>query len=204
MRILIIEDEIIIAGFIEHQMQERFSADTLIALDTDDALRIIADFQPHLVLCDIELHGPLDGIDFMQQLKKPLGFELIFVTSYQSKRIIDRAYGLNPTNYIIKPLDENRLYANVLPAVQKIRESVQHPPNEFQGRLSGILTEMELTVLQFIAKGKSSKEIAETLYLSPYTIKNHRNHICRKLDLDEGHNALLRWALKHRAWIGGE
>ena len=63
---------------------------------------------------------------------------------------------------------------------------------------------MELTVLQLIAKGKSSKEIANTLYLSPYTIKNHRNHICRKLGLDEGHNALLRWALEHRAWIGGE
>jgi len=197
MRILIIEDEIIIAQFIEHQMRERFNADTKVVLEAEGALAALADFLPHLVLCDIELKGPFDGIELMHQLKKPIPFELIFVTSYRSRRMIDRAYSLHPTNYIIKPLDENRLYASILPAIQKIGSSITEEPDEFRLWLTGALTQTELTILQLIAKGKSSKEIADTLYVSPHTIKNHRNHICRKLDLDEGHNALLRWALKH-------
>ncbi|SEL84871.1 response regulator transcription factor [Parapedobacter koreensis] len=201
MRILIIEDEIIIAQFIEREIQENLTAKTQIALGSEEALAAIRNFQPHLVLCDIELNGTVDGIDLMHQLKKPLDFELVFVTAYQSKRVIDRAYGLNPANYVIKPLDENRLYAGVLPVVKKIRLSAQQQPDKFRQWLTQSLTAMELTVLRLIARGKTTKEIADTLYLSPNTIKNHRHHICRKLDLDEGYNTLLRWALENYSLI---
>jgi len=204
MRIAIIEDEIIIAQFIEQQMQECFQADTRMALDPEEAPFVIEEFKPHLVLCDIELGGSIDGIDLMHQFKTPLEFELIFVTSYQSRRIINRAYGLSPANYIIKPLDENRLYASVLPAIKKITAIQRQEPGDFIRWLTGTLTEMEFTILQLIAGGHSSKEIAEALCLSPYTVKNHRNHICRKLNLDEGYNTLLRWALTHSALICSE
>ena len=40
-------------------------------------------------------------------------------------------------------------------------------------------------------------EIAETLHLSRYTIKNHRHNICRKLELADENNALLKWVVQH-------
>jgi DNA-binding CsgD family transcriptional regulator len=55
-----------------------------------------------------------------------------------------------------------------------------------------------MQVLQLIAQKKTTKKIAENLYLSPYTIKNHRYGICHKLNLTEGNNALLMWALKNQ------
>lgn len=196
MRILIIEDEIIIARFIESQVKSSFQAETLIALGIHEAEEQLKTFSPHLILCDIELNDKIDGIELMHRLKKLHVFELVFITSFQSKNIIDRAYDLKPANYIIKPLDESRLYAGILPSIKKFAN--QPTIDEEQPCLEEVLSPAELQVLQFIAQKKTTKEIAEVLYLSPFTIKNHRHGICRKLNLTEGNNALLMWALKNR------
>ena len=195
MRILIIEDEIIIARFIEGQLKSSFQADTQIALGVQETQELIKTFLPHLVLCDIELNERIDGIELMQLIKKRYDFELIFITSYQSKSIIDRASELKPANYIIKPLDEGRLYAGILPVVKKW---ASRQNEEEQPHLKALLSPTEMQILQLIAKRKTTKEIAADLFLSPYTVKNYRHGICRKLKLKEGNNALLMWALKNR------
>jgi DNA-binding CsgD family transcriptional regulator len=59
------------------------------------------------------------------------------------------------------------------------------------------LTVAERRVLQLIARGCTSAEIAEYLGNSPKTIENHRSHVCRKLNLS-GPHALLRYALAHK------
>lgn len=203
MRVLVIEDEIIIARFIERELKENFDAETQIALGVEEALLAIKHFAPHLVLCDIELNDTRDGIDLIHQLTPPFDFELVFVTSYQSKRIIDRAHGLHPANYIIKPLDENRLYAGVLSVIGKIQSSDQKN-NTFRQWIAKSLTPIEIKILQLIAQKKTTREVADALYLSPYTIKNYRHSICRKLDLDEGNNALLKWAMENYTFIRPE
>src|SRR5690554_982280 len=169
MRILIIEDEIIIARFIENQVKESFQAETLIAVSMQEAGEHINIFSPHLVLCDIELNDKIDGIELMHRLKKLHAFELIFITSFQSKNIIDRAYNLNPSNYIIKPLDEAMLYAGILPSIKKLAD---RPIDEEKHCLEALLSSTEMQVLQLVAQKKTTKEIAEILHLSPFTIKN--------------------------------
>ena len=57
---------------------------------------------------------------------------------------------------------------------------------------------MERQIVKLIADKKTSREIADELYISPRTVDNHRNNICRKLDL-HGINALLKFALEHRS-----
>jgi DNA-binding NarL/FixJ family response regulator len=195
MRILIIEDEIIIARFIENQLKESFRADTCIALNLQEAEEHLKTFFPHLILCDIELNDQLDGIELMHKLKSSHNFELIFITSYQSKSMIDRASDLKPANYIIKPLDESRLYAGILPIIKQVENRLHI---EEQLSLDSLLSPTEMQVLQFVAKRKTTKEIANLLFLSPLTIKNHRHGICKKLNLKEGNNALLMWALKNQ------
>lgn len=195
MRILIIEDEIIIARFIESQLKDSFQVETHIALGVQETEELIKTFSPHLILCDIELNDQIDGIELMHRLKKLHAFELIFITSFQSKTIIDRASDLKPANYIIKPLDESRLYAGILPIIKKM---ANHPNLNDQPRLEALLSPTEVQVLQLIAQKKTTKEIAEILFLSPFTIKNYRHGICRKLNLTVGNNTLLMWALKNR------
>ena len=60
------------------------------------------------------------------------------------------------------------------------------------------LTPTERKVLRLISEGQSSKEIGEALSIHYRTVENHRTNMCRKLEL-EGANALVRYALQHRA-----
>lgn len=195
MRILIIEDEIVIARFIEQQIKNITPCKIEIALSIDEVEQLLPHFSPQLVLCDIELNDKLDGIELIKVLKISHAFELIFITSFQTINTIDRAFELNPSNYIIKPLDESRLYAGVLPVIKRlaISNSTKNNIDELQKQVS----HSELNILRLIAKQKTTKEIADILNLSPSTIKNHRHSICRKLNLGEETNALLTWTLKN-------
>lgn len=195
MRILIIEDEIIIARFIEHQIKSRYPFETAIALSTKEVKQLIPDFCPHLILCDIELKDELDGIELIRHLKKTYSFEVVFITSYQSMHTINRAFELKPANYIIKPLDESRLYAGIQAVVNQLLEKNADKNPNFN--INGLLSQSELTVLRLISQKKTTKEIASLINLSPYTIKNYRHKICRKLQLEEENNALLTWSLKN-------
>lgn len=58
-----------------------------------------------------------------------------------------------------------------------------------------IFTVTEIRILELIAQQKKSKEIAEILFVSEKTIRNHRYNIKKKLDLPKENNSLLKWAL---------
>ncbi len=195
MRILIIEDEIVIARFIEQQVQNISpSFEIAIAISVDEVEQLFSDFIPQLVICDIELNDKLDGIELLRQLKTSYSFESVFITSYKSMNMINRAFEIEPLNYIIKPLDENRLYAGILPAIKKITENIRHSVTG----INEMISQSELHILKLIAQQKTTREIADILNLSPYTIKNHRHNICRKLKLGDETNALLKWSLKNQ------
>ena len=57
------------------------------------------------------------------------------------------------------------------------------------------LTKMESIILGLISQQKKSKEIANLLFLSEKTIRNHRYNIKKKLDLPNENNSLLKWAV---------
>lgn len=198
-RILIIEDEILIARFLEHHLRTLYTKIKIeIALTIDEVNFIFHDFKPHVVLCDISLDDHFDGIELMKILKKKHSFYLIFITSLRAKSWLDKAFELMPDNYIIKPIDESTLFAGVQPIIQKI--SLAKKENYLLEKVIE-LTENEQTVLKLVGKGLDSKEISEKLYLSYSTIKNIRHKICRKLDLKEENNALLNWVIKHKNYI---
>ena len=60
-----------------------------------------------------------------------------------------------------------------------------------------VLSETELRILRLIREKKTTLEIADVLHLSRYTIKNHRHAICRKLELRDENNALLKWVAQN-------
>ncbi len=62
------------------------------------------------------------------------------------------------------------------------------------------LSPSERRILRLISENKTSKAIAEELFISVNTVENHRSHICRKLNIT-GNNALLRFALENRSLL---
>lgn len=194
MRILIIEDEIIIGRFIEQQLKANFNCEVAIALNYLEVKKTMPNFMPHLILCDINLHEENDGINLITELQKDFAFGVIYITSYQSKAIIERALATRPLNYIIKPVDESNIYAGI-----KLVESTVGTHTSFgtTKQREIIFSEIESKIIYLILQKKTTKEIANLLFLSPYTIKNYRHRICRRLNLKDENNALLKWAMQN-------
>lgn len=195
LRILIIEDEIIIARFIEHQLKTNFACETRIAVSRVEAQDAMAAMLPHLLLCDIQLESELSGIDLVTALRRRYAFEVIYITSYQNHGIIEKAAATHPANYLIKPLDETQLYAGVQLVISRLNTEDQTGKPLLQ--TNSLLTETELRILRLIREQKTTMEIAADLHLSRYTIKNHRHNICRKLQLADENNALLKWVVQN-------
>lgn len=198
MRILIIEDEIIIARFIEQQLKANFNCNTTLAINFKEVDEVIPTFLPHLVLCDINLNEEKDGIQLITTLQQSYGFGTIYITSYQSKAIIERSMSTQPLNYIIKPVDEAKIYTAI-----KLVESTIGAQSKFGQQIANPLpiSNTELEIIRLILKEKTTRQIAEILFLSPYTVKNYRHKICRKLNLRDENNSLLKWALQNEDLI---
>lgn len=190
-RVLIVEDEIIIARFIELQLKTHFNCQTAIAISAEEALTAMPKLLPQLLLCDINLEGSCTGIQLVRQLQRQYTFEVIYISSYNDKNIIEEAIQSDASNYIIKPVDEMQLYAGVRLIMEKLaRKNTADAP-------AAVLSPAEQRIVQLISLRKSTKEIAEIMFLSPYTVKNQRHKICRKLGLKDENNALLKWALEN-------
>jgi DNA-binding NarL/FixJ family response regulator len=200
MRILILEDEILIARAIEQLLYRHFDCDTRLAISVEEAEEEIENFVPHLILCDINLNGMMEGIDFIKEAQEKLHFETIFVTANATKNIIEKAVLSTPANFIVKPFDETQLVA----AVQLTQGRLKAMPQAgtFKVNMNDILSKTECKVLYLISDNKMTSEIADTLFISPNTVKNHRHNISRKLKLSTDNNALVKWAIENRQLLG--
>jgi DNA-binding NarL/FixJ family response regulator len=196
MRILIIEDEIIIGRYIQQLLDEHFDCETRLSITINEAKTEMLDFLPHLVLSDIHLNDTTDGIELIRHLQESCHFETIFITSYQAKNMVQKAAATLPAHYIVKPIDENQVVA----AIELTRHRLRTNPLAGTPRLNikELLSKIEYDVLQLVSDNKNTKEIAQILFLSPLTVKNHRHNISRKLQLPSDNNALTKWVFDNR------
>jgi DNA-binding NarL/FixJ family response regulator len=199
LRILVIEDEVIIARTIEHLLNKHFNCSIFIALSVEAAIQEMPYFLPQLVLCDINLNDTQTGIELIERFQKSYYFETIFITAYSTKAIFEQASLVMPANYIIKPFDENQLMVVVKLIENKLRLSLQAGTLRFD--LRSILSKTEYHILQLICENKTSPEISSSLHISPHTVRNHRHNISKKLNLPPENNSLIKWAIEHKHLI---
>lgn len=117
--ILVVEDEPQM-GVVIKQMLERKGYVVLgIAPTGEEALKIIEEKQPDLVLIDIVLKGPMDGIEFGRRIKAQYNIPIVYSTAYVDESNLQRAKETEPFAYLIKPYDMQELYATVETACYK-------------------------------------------------------------------------------------
>jgi DNA-binding NarL/FixJ family response regulator len=196
LRLLIIEDEIVIGRHIQQILNAAFEVDTKLAITSEKALALMPQFLPHLVLCDINLNEEKNGIHLIQELQQRFRFETVFITSYPTKNMVEQARFVRPANYIIKPFDEQQLVASL----EMLLARLQEDPSVGRAILNvrDLVSKMEFEVLKLIADKKNTKEIGEILFISPHTVKSHRHNIVRKLNLSTDNNALTLWAIENK------
>ncbi|MDX2171779.1 MAG: response regulator [Bacteroidota bacterium] len=128
-KILIVEDDALIADSISDILEELGYEVTAISDTYETALNSIKKQKPDLILLDINLKGNLDGIDLAHQLNKQ-SIHFIFLTSQVDAKTIDKAKLVYPLGYITKPFTKADLQTNIEIALFKI--NTDHQPDDLQ------------------------------------------------------------------------
>jgi DNA-binding NarL/FixJ family response regulator len=199
MRVMIIEDEILIGRFIQQLLKNNIACESLVVITIEEAKQAIPTFLPHLILCDINLHDKHDGIELIQELQSGYHFETIFITSYHTQNIVERATLTRPANYILKPIDATQ-FTIAMSLVQKRLENFQEAGTAKEN-ITKKLSKSEYNILQMISNNMTTNEIALRLFISVRTVRNHRHNISQKLELSNDNNSLVKWAIENRQHI---
>jgi two-component system, response regulator PdtaR len=109
LRVLIVEDEFFISLHIKQLVQTLGHSVVAIAVSADEAVNIAEIEQPDVVLMDIRLIGPRDGIDAAEEIRRRFGIDSIFVTANTDPQTRQRAQAVQPLGFLEKPLTEQRL-----------------------------------------------------------------------------------------------
>ncbi len=120
-RILVVDDEIIIAREVEARLNSMGYVVPGIASSGEEAVRLAAEYKPDLILMDIVIKGDMDGIEAAEAIRREFHVPVIYVTAYTDEKTLERARLTEPFAYLVKPFSERELKANIEMALYKHR-----------------------------------------------------------------------------------
>lgn len=180
-----------------------------VASDGKHALQLITELAPDIAVLDMNMPN-MTGLQVLKELRKRGSrTAVMFLTMFDDEEILNEAMDLGVRGYILK----ESVSTDIVSAVRSVHEGRHYlspvltdkilkraeRKDSFRSahpRLSS-LSEQERRILKLIAESKTSKEIAEELFLSQKTIDNYRFRISEKLDLS-GSYSLLKFALENK------
>ncbi|HEY0466298.1 MAG TPA: response regulator, partial [Polyangiaceae bacterium] len=112
-RILVVEDERIVARDIQRSLTDLGYQVPATAATSEQAIRLVSEHCPDLVLMDIRLKGEVDGIDTAALLKAKFEVPVVYLTAYADALTVERAKATEPLGYVLKPLRPNELRSTV-------------------------------------------------------------------------------------------
>ena len=118
-RILIVENERIVAEDIKRTLLSLGYDPVGIAMNSADALRLAKEQQPDLVLMDIVLGGDDDGIQIAHWIRSRFGMPVIYLTAYADNKTLESVKVTEPFGYILKPFNELDLRTHIEIALYK-------------------------------------------------------------------------------------
>lgn len=174
------------------------------ASNGQEALDLIREHKPDIAILDIQM-PKLDGFEVAKTvIKEKMEVEIIFLTMFKDAELIKKVIDLGIKGYVLKENAVNDI-VNCIESVAdgkffispQASDILISQKKEKKKSENELLTPSEKRILVLITQDKSSKEIAEELFLSVKTIENHRSNICKKLGIT-GNSALLKYALKNK------
>jgi diguanylate cyclase (GGDEF)-like protein len=164
-KILIVEDESIIAEDIADSLESIGYTVVGIVASGEEAILLAGKLQPDLVLMDIMLQGEMDGITAAEQIQSRYQIPAIYLTAYADDKTLERVKDTNPFGYIVKPYEEKNLHLTIQIALQRHQyDSLTNLPNRtsFRGRVNEILASNN----QVIGAKNNPDYLLPILYLS--------------------------------------
>ena len=172
------------------------------ARDGDEAIRLAEELRPEVILMDVTM-PEVDGVEATRQIRASFPeIKIVMLTMHADQEVLTSAIRAGASGYLVKDCSTEeiasavrmafsgetalspQLAASMLDEVRRL-----DAPNRDEDR---IVTRREEEVLQLIADGCSTPEVAEKLYISQKTVKNHLASIYQKLDARDRTQAVLQ------------
>ena len=118
-RILVVEDEILVARDLQDLLTEMGYEVPDIAGSGEGALRKIEALRPDLVLMDIRIRGDMDGVAVAEQVRRRFRIPVVYLTAYADDTTVQRAKITEPFGYVLKPFQERELETTIEIALYK-------------------------------------------------------------------------------------
>lgn len=204
-RLLIADDHVVVRAGLKNLLDDVFDIDIVAdAADGEEAIRLARRHRPNVVLLDVRMPGA-DGLAVLGQLRTELpGSAVVMFSSYDNPTYIARAVALGAAGYLVKNASRDDIIGAIRRAaagealwsregLRRVTGALSTPraPTE----LDAPLTKRESEVLKQLALGLSNKEIAQALEISYETVKEHVQHILRKLAVADRTQAAV-WAVR--------
>ncbi len=172
--------------------------------DGEEAVREVLRVQPQLVLLDLELPGK-NGIAVTREVKQRAPeLEVLILTSFDDEQKVYEAIQAGASGYLVKRVGPEKIRSairevmeggTVIEAVIAKRfwnyfQSVKASPAEPAAPAWG-LSETELDVLRYVAKGLSNAEVGQVMTLERRTVRTHLSHIYRKMGVNSHVDAVV-------------
>jgi DNA-binding NarL/FixJ family response regulator len=211
MRLLIADDHAIFRKGLRFILESSLSeAEIIETNDGDETWKKILEFKPDVVILDIDMPH-LNGLEICKMIaENSFSIKTIILTMYKEREVMNKAFLNGAMGYVVKDNSVNEIVA----CVESVRNNRRYVGATVGDTLEGIneldkrkekisqllsnLTQAELKTLKLVSNNKSSRDIAELLFVSVKTIENYRSRICKKLELDPRNNSLLLWVMENK------
>ena len=120
-KVLVVEDEIIVARDIQNKLKKLRYVVPTIVLSGEEAIKKAEDDHPDLVLMDIKLEAEMDGVEAAEQIYTRFNIPVVYLTAYADENTFQRAKTTEPFGYILKPFEGRELRTTIELALYKHR-----------------------------------------------------------------------------------
>ncbi len=196
-RIVIAEDQRMVLGALASLLNLEEDMEVVgKANDGEEALSLINTLQPDICIMDIEMPVK-SGLDVAEEIKE-MPCKVIILTTFARSGYFERARKAGVDGYLLKDSPSEEL-ANSIRTIMGGRKIYAPELIDMAFEEDNPLTDRESQVLELIANGKNTKEIADELYITTGTVRNYISVILDKLDVGNRIEAITRF--KEKGWF---
>jgi DNA-binding NarL/FixJ family response regulator len=155
------------------------------AENAEQLLERIDGDRPVLAIVEVELPGPTSGFELLRELHDRFGNDLpVILLSAERTTPLDRVAGLllGADDYLLKPVDAGELLARVRCILRRCGASSRNGASSREKDVT--LSRREHEILRLLMEGKTQKQIASELVISPKTVATHIQHLLGKLGVN--------------------
>lgn len=211
MKLLIADDHPIFRkGLIDILLASFSDLEIIECKNGKEALESIKKKIPEIAILDINMPEQ-NGLEVLEMvLKEELNIKVIILTMYRDREMVKKAMDSGAYAYILKDFAANE----IVDCFNCVSLNEKYIGAELQSFYSDFitddkkkfdihilikkLTQAELKTLKLVSQNRSTREIAELLFLSEKTIENYRSKICQKLQLPPRNNSLVLWISENK------